>query len=317
MKNKKYKIAIIGGGVCGLYLAQKLADKGNNVYVFEKKKEIGDNVVCSGLFSKRILDFFPKSEKLIQNRINSAILHFPKKDIKLQFLKQFLIIKHSDLEKIAGDSALNSGVKIFLNHNIEDINNLSKNFNKIIGCDGYYSVVRQSLNLLNPYFRLGIQGFIKGKSIDDYVDVWPCKNGFIWKIPQGNETEYGIISTPQLAKKLFEEFLKRERISIDNIKAKIIPQGFIIPSNNSITLCGDAAGLTKPWSGGGVIWGLKAADILLDSFPNFIAYRKKAKKFFLPKIIFSKFLTKIVYFLGFKMSYLFPKNNRIDPDFLL
>ena len=34
------KIAIIGGGICGLYLASKLSDT-NKVEVFERKKEIG------------------------------------------------------------------------------------------------------------------------------------------------------------------------------------------------------------------------------------------------------------------------------------
>ncbi len=63
------KIAIIGAGTCGLYLGWKLAEKKHKVTIFEKKKEIGQEV-CSGLFSQRILKFLPQSRKLIQNRIN-------------------------------------------------------------------------------------------------------------------------------------------------------------------------------------------------------------------------------------------------------
>ena len=50
----KQNVAIIGGGICGLYLSWKLSRKGHLVTVFEKKKKIG-NEICSGLFSERIL----------------------------------------------------------------------------------------------------------------------------------------------------------------------------------------------------------------------------------------------------------------------
>ena len=39
MKNQK--VAIIGAGISGLYLAWKLSEKGNEVTVFEKKDNIG------------------------------------------------------------------------------------------------------------------------------------------------------------------------------------------------------------------------------------------------------------------------------------
>ena len=59
------KVAIIGAGICGLYLALKLSESGSEVTVFEKKEKIGKEV-CSGLVSERILDFIPESQKLIQ-----------------------------------------------------------------------------------------------------------------------------------------------------------------------------------------------------------------------------------------------------------
>ena len=97
----------------------------------------------------------------------------------------------------------------------------------------------------------------------------------------------------------------------------LIPQGFAIPKDEKITLCGDAAGLTKPWSGGGVIWGLTAADLLLKNFPDFVRYRQAAKKFFLPEIVLSKIAIKAVYFLGFKLPWLLPEKIKMDGDFIL
>ncbi len=310
---KKEKIAIIGAGICGLYLGLKLSKKGYSVSIFEKKKEIGDKI-CSGLFSERILEFIPQSRNLIQNSINYTILHFPEKNIKVKFSKKFYIINHTELDRLTSDLARKAGVTINLN---QDISILPQGFDKIIGCDGARSFVRKKLSLQNPQYRLGILGFLKKRSYLDYVETWPCHNGFIWKIPRGREIEYGIVGKPEEVKIIFDKFLNKNNISLAKTQARIIPQGFIIPSSHSITLCGDAAGLTKPWSGGGVIWGLIAAEILLKTFPDFLNYRKKMKKFFLPRIIFSKIAVKIIYFIGFKLPFLLPKKVKMESDFLL
>ena len=76
------RVAIVGGGISGLYIAWKLSEKGHEVVVFERRKEIG-NKACSGLFSARILEYIPQSRELILNKIKSAIINFPKKKIEL------------------------------------------------------------------------------------------------------------------------------------------------------------------------------------------------------------------------------------------
>lgn len=307
------KVAIIGAGICGLYLGWKLSGKGHEVTIFEKEKEVG-NKVCSGLFSGRILDFLPQSRELIENQINYTQIRFPKKTTRVRFSKSFFVMSHSELDKLVFNLAKKAGVKIILNH---DVSSMPKGFDRIIGCDGVSSFVRKSLGLPNSIFRLAILGFVKEKSTSDFVETWPCKGGFIWKIPRGKEIEYGIISKPKLAKNIFTNFLRENKIILEGIKSKIVPQGLIIPSHSSITLCGDAAGLTKPWSGGGVIWGLTAAGILLKTFPNFLSYRKTVRRFFLPKIIRSKLAVKIVCFLGLKIPWLLPQNTKMESDFLL
>lgn len=306
------KIAIIGAGTCGLYLAWKLSEKGHSVDVFEKKEKIG-NEVCSGLFSQRILEFIPQSKNLIENEINSALIYFPKKKVKLDFSKKFFVMNHFQLDKLLGSLAEKAGAKIILSQEIKD---LPQKYDRIIGCDGANSFVRKSLKLVCPFFRLGILGIINKENRENFVETWPCRNGFIWKIPRGEKTEYGIMAEPDSVLKFFQDFLKENNVSIENTKAKIIPQGLIIPSNSKITLCGDAAGMTKPWSGGGVIWGLSAADILLKTFPDFVKYRNKAKRFFTPKIVLAKTAVKIAYFLGFKIPWLLPKKIKIESDFL-
>ena len=132
--------------------------------------------------------------------------------------------------------------------------------------------------------------------------------GFSWKIPRGNKTEYGAV----LPLEKNSNFKSSKETS-----AALIPQGLIIPKNDKITLCGDAAGLTKPWSGGGVVWGLTAAEILLKNFPNLIKYQQATKRFFLPQIFLSKAILRLVYFLGFNFPWILPKKAKIEGDFFI
>jgi len=348
------KVAIIGAGINGLYLAWKLSEKGHSVEVFEKKEKIGKRA-CSGLFSERILEFIPQSQKLIQNQIKSVSIRLPKKTLKVEFSKKLLVIDHFKLDNLVADLAEKTGAKISLKYNItrSDIVTFQKGveedkssssptssiersrkskssfdfanarvFDRIIGCDGPNSIVRKNLGLPEPKYLLAMQGFLSTCAQNfgadtDFVDAWPKKQGFIWKIPRGMDTEYGIIGEPKKVKEDFENFLKENNIQAEGIVSGAIPQTFSIPSNSTITLCGDAAGLCKPWSGGGVIWGLIAAELLLKNFPDFLRYKKEVKRIFLPKIIFSKIATKIVYFSLFKMPWILPKNNKIESDFLI
>ena len=162
---------------------------------------------------------------------------------------------------------------------------------------------------------MGIRGFLNKKDCSDFVETWPSKNGFIWKIPRGDTTEYGIMENPENAKKILDNFLKKNRIKLNKTEARIIPQGFSIPNNNFITLCGDSTGITKPWSGGGVIWGIKSANMLLDSSLDFNLYHQKIKKF-KKKIFLYKLLTKAVYYTGSNAPWIIPKNTKIEPDFI-
>lgn len=312
MKSKT-KTLIVGGGTPGLYLAWKLSEKGADVTLFDKKNE-PKNEACSGLFSEKIISFIPEAESIVKNKISSTVINFPKKKINVKFSEDFFVIDHSDLDKLIYSKAIESGAKIYFNH---EVSSIPEEFERVIGCDGALSMIRNKIKPCSPKIRLGIKGFIEEKNDSDFVETWPTKNGFIWKIPRGENTEYGILHDPSNAKEILKDFLNKRNIKIGELKAGIVPHKILIPKNSKMTICGDSAGMTKPWSGGGVVWSLKAADILIESFPDFNLYRKRALKFFIPRYIFSQLATKTVYFLGFNIPFLMFSKYKIESDFLL
>jgi len=133
----KLKVAIIGAGITGLYLAWKLSEQGHKVTVFEKKNKIGKEA-CSGLFSERILDFIPQSEPFIQNRIESVLIHFPKKNVKVKFSKPFLVVSHAELDRLVAGLAERAGAQIIMNQECSRLRlqHFETEFDRVIGCDG-------------------------------------------------------------------------------------------------------------------------------------------------------------------------------------
>ncbi len=170
------KTAVIGAGICGLYLAWKLSENGNEVVVFEKKSKIGKEV-CSGLFSERIFDFIPESKNIIQNEINFVLIHFPQKTLKVKFSGKFYAMNHARLDNIIADLAVKSGVKIIFD---TELNSFPDGFEKIIGCDGAMSQIRKSLGGSSSKFRLAILGFLSQENHSDFVETW--YNGKVGKL---------------------------------------------------------------------------------------------------------------------------------------
>jgi flavin-dependent dehydrogenase len=307
------RICVVGLGINGSYVAYKLAQKGHEVVVFEGKSKIGGKA-CSGLVSKRIWSYIPENSDLILNEIDFVKIHYPKKTVKVNFRPKMLSLDRLALERYLAKLAKDEGVEIRFGNTILGIDGL-EGFDRIIGCDGAMSVVRKDLYVSNPNFRLGIYLYKKEKANFNYAETWPTKNGFCWRIPKGDKVEYGCMDSVYWANMEFNKFCSKQGIEEEYVKSHLIPQGLRFSNDDNIFLCGDAAGLTKPWSGGGIIWGFAAADMLVDSFPNVELYNEKLQAFEKRMKLYNK-LTKGASYVGNKVSWLIPSKRTIDSDYL-
>jgi len=312
------KVGIVGCGIAGGYLAYRLSKK-HDVTVFEHKKKIGKKA-CSGLVSERLWDFIPKNNKLVNHRIKKIIIHFPKKDVELVMDPPMMILDHDKLDRYV--ASLGSA-KILLDKHVTAVSEEGilradgeeYNFDYIIGADGPMSVVRKSIHGTTPKFSLGVFVYDdkdKAKK-SDVVETWPLNDGFAWKIPRGDKVEYGVMEDPKVAMKEFKKLYKKKP---KEIFSSLIPQGLVTSHTKRIAVVGDAAGLTKPWSGGGIIWSLQSVDMLVNNFPNFDKYNRELKEFFEPRIITSKFASKLGVQLGNNLPWLTPNKVLFDSDWI-
>jgi len=310
------KVAIIGGGIIGMYVALKLKEKGLDVFLYDKKKEEDLGIKpCSTLVSERIRKFIAVPEDCVENVISGCKINFPKKTIELDFSPRHLVLNRDKLIKKQLSLLKEKGVNVLLGQEIKEI---PSQYDYVIGCDGPISLTRRKLGLKEPQLKVGMQVFVKKQDKSSFTNVFPIESGFLWQIPRGEFIEYGILTSSSRPREMFLGFLKKQKIETKNTISALVPfsgAGMIFSKNKKVALCGDAMGLTKPWSGGGIIWSLCSADILASNFPDFAKYEKEARKFFEFKILKGMIANKLVNFLGFNLPFLLPRRVNYDNDF--
>lgn len=280
-------IAIIGAGPVGCYAASLLADS-YEVVVFEEHKSVGLPIQCTGIVTQEIFKFVPKKNDFVINKTNKVRIFAPnKKHIQLKLEKPDLIIDRQKFDNYFYQQAKKKGVKFVFNHKfisagfsdvwIKDLK--SKKIRKfkcsyLIGADGPLSAVAKNTGLYNKRrFFIGLQAIIKKKN-NNMIDFYPLKQGFGWAVPEDKNTLRVGVASRTNPKEQFKQLLKRYKGRI------IAKQGGLIPVFNPWTrfrkekvhLIGDAGGFVKATTGGGLIPGLKSAEILEHSIKHNLGY---------------------------------------------
>jgi flavin-dependent dehydrogenase len=97
--------------------------------------------------------------------------------------------------------------------------------------------------------------FMEGE-IEVYLNKYFSPDFFSWKIPQNGE--YGLI-TALHPKDYYSYFIRKMNFPRGSFHASLIPVGTVRSYSNRTLLVGDACGMTKPLTGGGIIFSLMAA----------------------------------------------------------
>lgn len=338
-----FDVVVVGGGAIGLYTAKLCEDMGYKVVILEEDREIGKPLKCSGLVSRNIEGFFPDIREwgVIENEVDSAVLHSKRSEMFLRKRKAAYVINRTEFDKKISESVrseirLNCKAKkiTFRKDRVEiDTDKGKFTSEMVIGCDGPDSTVGRGF---------GRKGIVKGligivreknrsKRVDMYFDKGLLKDGFFWKIPRGETTEYGVWGE-------HVGFSDLERFfGLENYErfAGLIP---VRPANRTysrrVLLVGGSAGQVKPWSGGGVIYGLTCAKIAANTTEKafrFNDFSEKVLKEYEKKwresvgkqislgLLFRKFLkssTDLQLDIAFRTGSLFDY-GRLDMDFIL
>ncbi len=259
-----YDVIVVGGGVAGAYLASKLS--GLNVLLIEKNK----NIVLkdSGIVSKDFLEFF--DEGLIKCPITRMDAFSPSGNtftlnsrnpfayiIKREMFSRKLRIEARKNATIVYDNV--KGVTFGKESVTVHGANGTYEGKLIVGADGANSTVRRYARIQRPLLSLGIMVKTRSKmtgNINVFFNKYYSPDFFAWIIPQNNE--YGTISSVR-SRKYLENFKEKQYLPTGMTYAYLIPTGYVKSYANRMLLVGDACGQNKPLTGGGIMFGLRAA----------------------------------------------------------
>jgi geranylgeranyl reductase family protein len=267
----KYDIIVIGAGPAGLYTTRLLEKIGLNVLVIEEHPSIGKPQACSGLISRNLDQFLRIDDSWVEHKVKGAILHsHTGREIRLE--KKDFAAYVVNRERFDHSLSKNLKSKILLEtraHKIYTDPKILVRTNKgvfeseiLLGCDGPNSLVRDHFETKPHETAQGIIAIDNKHNTNPFVELWFDKNissdGFVWKIPRGSSTEYGMLSSRPDFKTLEKHF--RLKPGYTKTAGKI-PLGIQETVFERTLLIGDSASQVKPWSGGGVIYSFTAARI--------------------------------------------------------
>lgn len=280
-----YDFVVVGVGPAGARFARRAAAAGHDVLALERG-EIGRPLACSGHVSRDLWEYLPETARddLLQNEITGARFHLEEDtDDAYRFYRDRPISQVIDrvaLDRRLASLAERDGAIVREGHTVTDVTEhddrvdldvrtpdgpLTVEAKLVVGADGPQSRVRRSLGLPSPdAFLRGVLGFDPGADAGDFVDVHlTVPTFFAWRIPRGEAgVEYGLAAPRDYAlHDAFDDLVTEYDAVIGDRHAGRIPIGppASVTGERSLLL-GDAAGQTKPFTGGGILYGMRAAD---------------------------------------------------------
>ncbi len=292
MEPERFDVIIAGAGPAGTHLAYLLSKKGLSVLVLEKKNVTGKKA-CSGLISTRLKKLVPLKKSVIEHIVFGAVFHSKKTSFSVEKKKPVAyVINRAAFDRELADIAQKSGAKIHAGEPLEDyfldgnsiIVNRKYSAKILVGADGAGSTVRRLSGLKGDIsFVNGIISIYEEPSKSRTVDVFYGKSiapgFFAWKIPRGKSTEYGLAAKKNHLR-YFRKFLESQGRKLTRFYSHPIVFGEQETAGERLILAGDAALQVKPFSGGGVIYGLMCAKIAAKAITGAFKKNDFSKKFF-------------------------------------
>lgn len=279
-----YDAIIVGGALSGSRTAELLARKGRNVLLLEEHEKIGLPCKCTGLVSWRtpeILKNLPK--QLIVNKLEKGKFHASDgTSFILKSKTPAYVLDRTGLDRFLFNEAIKAGAETrterfeglrYDNNHIEVKTNRGIYETKVlIGADGANSTVAQKANIPMPKnIFVGLQTTVSG-NFEQLAELWFGKkvapNFFAWVVPENEEVARIGVGASVSPKPYYEKFLET-RLGHNGFKPDVAgAMRFGIMKDtvaDNVMLVGDAACQVKPFSGGGITYGLIAAQICANA----------------------------------------------------
>lgn len=296
-----WDVVIVGAGPVGGHTANLLAKRGQRVLLLEEHNEIGRPFQCAGLVTPNAMKQVNLYDTILEE-IDGALIHGPSGTLVPVgtggTVRTYVVCRKLFDEAVVKQSMISGAtlwlnskpisaeteedrVVLTINRNGKDIEISTK---LLIGCDGAHSWTRRYFKMGRPKeLMIGFQTEVVGyqyrkRWLEMYSGSEIAPGFFAWVIPSGNDScRIGLWSTAErLDGKSIEECyhnllnhpLWEDRFSNIRETARYcgpVPSGMVKKAyKNRVILIGDAAGMAKPTTGGGIGPGFEQINGIVD-----------------------------------------------------
>ena len=296
-----YQVVIVGAGPVGGRLATELASRGISTLMLEEHAEIGRPFQCAGLVNPPAMNMVNLHDTILQS-VDGALMHSPS-GIMLPVGKDGRVRTHVVCRKRFDQGvvaqAMDAGAHLWLKSKPVDASVTADGVivkveregeiidltcGLLVGADGAHSWTRRHFRMGRPKeMMIGFQADVSGLTgKDNWLEMYTGKDFapgfFAWVIPTGNNTHrVGMWARPQdldgrsveeCYESLISHDLWKKRFAGMNEIARYcgpVPCGTIRkPFKDRVMVIGDAAGMAKPTTGGGIGPGFRQIEAIID-----------------------------------------------------
>jgi flavin-dependent dehydrogenase len=263
------KLAIVGAGVAGSYLGNRLQEHGHQIEIFEATRKESHWPVCAWGASKNILEIFSKNAGL---DFDNYVLHRGKKlrmdlpDEKVEYLDLRGLVTY---DKYLWERDLCEGLKMNYGFHCTPESDFLSNFDYIIDCTGFHRSLlpRSPHDFIIPSYEFLVENV---SGIDEfYVIGYKGARGYFWFFPLGNGRAY--IGAGDIDRKYYgisEFFEKNPRAQVlrkIGRPIRLSPPKRMLPFHiDNIIGVGESIGCVFPLLGEGIIPSLICCNIFID-----------------------------------------------------
>ena len=283
-----YDFVVVGAGPIGSLLARRLSQRGASVLIIEEHAQIGRPFQCAGLVNPDAMELVGLHDTVL-TPIWGARIHGPSGEVvsigSPDTVRTWSVCRKLFDESIL-ESAIESGAELWLSSKPlwaeQDERGVSITISTsdgqidvrcsmLCGADGAHSWVRRNFRMGRPdEMMIGFQIEVTGYSgeegkLDMYTGSDIAPGFFAWAIPSGDTTRIGAWSKAELLDGRSPEQLLSALMSKPQWMHRFsncrevgrfcgpVPSGIVRhPLKDRVMLFGDAAGLCKPTTGGGI-----------------------------------------------------------------